>query len=83
MSIFEDVIYPSVDEVNELIEEDKIPKEKLAVLFGQNTTLDSLNLVKFILTVEEKIEEKYDISVTLANEKAIDPAFDGCILLRL
>jgi len=41
------------------------------VLFGENSPLDSLGLVNFIVAVEERIEDDLDISLTLADEKAM------------
>jgi acyl carrier protein len=40
-------------------------------LFGQNGLLDSLGLVSLVVAVEQAIEDKYGISVSLADEKAM------------
>lgn len=40
-------------------------------LFGSDGILDSLGLVSFIVTVEEALEEKLNISILLADEKAM------------
>jgi hypothetical protein len=40
-------------------------------LFGSDGILDSLGLVSFIVTVEEALEEKLNISIVLADEKAM------------
>lgn len=40
-------------------------------LFGSDGILDSIGLVSFIVAVEEAIEEKLNISIVLANEKAM------------
>ena len=40
-------------------------------LFGGNGILDSLGLVSFIVSVEEVLEDKFDISIVLADEKAM------------
>lgn len=41
------------------------------VLFGEKSPLDSLGLVNFIVAVEEKIEDDLDLTLTLADEKAM------------
>ena len=40
-------------------------------LFGGEGLLDSMGLVSFIVTVEEAIEDEFNISVVLADEKAM------------
>lgn len=40
-------------------------------LFGGDGILDSLGLVSFIVSVEEVLEEKFDVSIVLADEKAM------------
>lgn len=40
-------------------------------LFGGDGALDSLGLVSFIVSVEEAIEDKFNISIVLADEKAM------------
>ena len=40
-------------------------------LFGKDGTLDSVDLVNLIVAVEEAIEARYGIAVTLADERAV------------
>jgi acyl carrier protein len=40
-------------------------------LFGGDSLLDSLGLVSLIVLIEEEIEYKYNLSVVLADEKAM------------
>lgn len=40
-------------------------------LFGRNGILDSLALVTLIVTLEQRIEDKYGVSISLADEKAM------------
>lgn len=40
-------------------------------LFGGESLLDSMGLVSLIVLIEEEIEDKYNISVVLADEKAM------------
>jgi D-alanine--poly(phosphoribitol) ligase subunit 2 len=71
MNILETILYPCVDEAKETIETAaNLEKTPEAVLFGADS-LDSLGIVRFIILVEEKIEDETDLSITLANEKAM------------
>jgi acyl carrier protein len=71
MNILETILYPCVDEARATIESAAdLEKNPEAVLFGANS-LDSLGIVRFIILVEEKIEEVTDLELTLANEKAM------------
>lgn len=40
-------------------------------LFGGDGILDSLGLVSFIVSVEEVLEDKFDVSIVLADDKAM------------
>ena len=40
-------------------------------LFGSGAQLDSMSLVSLIVNIEEAIEEELNISITLADEKAM------------
>jgi acyl carrier protein len=41
------------------------------VLVGADAVLDSLGVVQLIVEVEQRVEQGHDISVTLANDKAM------------
>lgn len=56
------------DEINESV--DLTEKENVK-LFGGDGLLDSIGLVSYVVEVEEKLEDEYDISVVLADEKAM------------
>lgn len=73
MNVLVDVIYPSIEEMNESLgdEEKKIPQAEDAPIFGAGAALDSIGLVNFIVIVEELIGDKTGQSVVLANEKAM------------
>ena len=67
-----EIITNSIDEINEQL----APKDQLEVssdthLFGNESKLDSLGLVNLIVTVEQEIEDKFDIPITLADERAM------------
>lgn len=40
-------------------------------LFGTNGIFDSMSLVSFIVILEEKLQDTFNINVLLANEKAL------------
>lgn len=68
----ERVIFESIEEMNMGLE-NKIPLDKgnNTPLFGEKGVLDSLGLVNLIVVVEEKVENEFDVSVVLADERAM------------
>ena len=42
-----------------------------AQMYGEDGVLDSLGLVSFIATLEQAIEDEWNVSLTLADEKAM------------
>lgn len=66
------VIFDTVDELNEqYTEEQRLAKSIDTVLFGEGGKLDSIGVVTLIVATEQKLEEIFDISLTLADEKAM------------
>ena len=62
-------ILSAIDELNEqLPRKQKIRKSVDSVLLGQKGGLDSLGLVNLIVSVEQKIEEDFGLSVSLGME---------------
>ena len=53
-----------------LIVEDEIAEGKTE-LYGRNGLLDSMGLVNLVVTLEEVIQDKYGVSVNLADEHAM------------
>ena len=61
-----------IDEFNAQADEDKqIEKQTDVMLFGDGGVLDSLGLVNLITLIEEHVEDEYDLTITLADEKAM------------
>jgi acyl carrier protein len=61
-----------IDEFNAQADEDKqIEKHTGVTLFGDGGVLDSLGLVNLITLIEEHVEDEYDLTITLADEKAM------------
>ena len=68
-SIVENIIR----EVSNIIDTDneEIVFNENSVIYGDNSPLDSLALVSLIVAVEQNIEDKFEISITLADERAM------------
>ncbi len=63
-----DIIYQSLEEVNEQLPNDQqIQKSLGATLVGRAGGLDSLGFVNFIALVEEKCAHKYGVTVSLTD----------------
>ena len=66
------LIYAAFDEINEQLPKSKrLQKQENETLFGENGKLDSLGLVNLIVSIEGLIDEEYEQSITLADEKAM------------
>jgi acyl carrier protein len=65
-------IYEAIDHFNEQASvEHQLEKSLDTRLFGKGGKLDSLGLVNLIVSIEEKIEEKFNATITLADERAM------------
>ena len=65
-------IYNSIDSLNDqLPSEEHIEKSNDTDLFGSGSTLDSLGLINLIVAIEQNIEDDFDTSITLADERAM------------
>ena len=64
------LIYESIDEISDQITT-KVEKKPDEVLFGQSGKLDSLGLVNLIVALEGMVEDELDVTITLADEKAM------------
>ena len=68
------LIFQLVDELNErLPEEERLEKSKKTPLTGESAKLDSLKLVSLIVAAEQKVQEEFNATVTIANERILDP----------
>lgn len=56
------------DEINESVD---LSDNENIKLFGGDGLLDSIGLVSFVVEVEERLEDEFDVSVVLADEKAM------------
>ena len=65
-------VFEAIDEINEQRpEKEPLIKSADTVLFGESGTLDSLELVNLIVTVEQCLEDAFGASLALADEKAM------------
>ncbi|MFS0822754.1 acyl carrier protein [Bacillus sp. 1P02SD] len=66
------IVLANLKDFNETFEKD-IPIElgESIPLFGKDGVLDSLGLVSLIVMIEQSIEDELDISIILADEKAM------------
>lgn len=70
--LIEEALFEAIDEINQQQPEDQQVQKKMDTpLFGNDGVLDSYALVNLIVSVEQKIQEKLDLAVTLADEKAM------------
>ena len=68
----ENLIINAVKEINEqLPQEQQLAKSTKTVLFGKDGRLDSLGLVNLLVIIEQNIEDEFDVSITMADERAM------------
>jgi acyl carrier protein len=64
-----------VDAVQEITQQQEgstlVEVDSTTPLYGQEGLLDSIGLVTLVVTVEQAIEDRFDISISLADEKAM------------
>lgn len=64
-----------IDTVNDLAEQDELELDGAVsadtALFGEGGILDSMALVSTVIALEQAIEEKYEVNIGLADEKAL------------
>ena len=66
-----DIIYKSLEEVNEQLPSDAQLRKSLdTTLVGRPDGLDSLGFVNFVALVEEKCADKYGLSFPLADRSS-------------
>lgn len=71
MNIIEEIIYPVLDELKEDEELDFINSPDL-VLYGEgDTVLDSLSLVDFLVSIQDKVSEVTGKDIVLTTPKAL------------
>lgn len=82
MDVLNEIIFPAVDEAKGAIPSAAtLERAPEARLFGEGG-LDSLGLVRFIVMVEERIQDRTNITMTLASDKAMSRASSPFRTLR-
>ena len=80
--IIKSIIYDSIDELNELLldKNNQIKKDDNEIIFGEETNLDSLTTVNFIVILEQNIQSElndFEISmIDLVKENEVLTVFD-------
>ena len=65
-------IFNSIEEINQQLEkEDELENSVDTILFGEGGKLDSLGLINLVVAVEQNIEDEFDVTITLADERAM------------
>ncbi len=71
MDVLAEILFPVVEEAQKTIPSAaQLQPQPESPLFGDGG-LDSLGLVRFIVMVEERIDDRTDIELTIASEKAM------------
>ena len=66
------IMISTINTMNENLYEEIQVKDGLdTVLYGNGGKLDSLDLINLIVAVEQNIEDEFDVSVTIADERAM------------
>ena len=66
------LVLSAVDEINEQLPHGKKLGTSIdTVLFGKSGQLDSLGLVNLIIATEQILQEKLEVTVTLADQRAM------------
>jgi acyl carrier protein len=67
-----DAVYSAVDDLNEILGADeRLEKSPDVALIGTEAKLDSLGLVNLIVLVEEKVQQRFGVGITLVDERAM------------
>ena len=56
---------------NNLSKDNKLGLSKKTILFGKDGKLDSLGLVNLLVIMEQNIEDEFDVSIIIADERAM------------
>lgn len=72
MNVLEDVLFSVVDEMNQnMADSHRLSRSADAILFGEEGALDSMQLVSFVVAVEDSLFDLTGSEVVLADEKAM------------
>ncbi len=67
-----EAIFGAIDEINrQLTSEQRLEKSMDTILLGSLGKLDSLGLVNLIVATEQKVEEGFSVTISLADNETI------------
>lgn len=67
-----DLIYSAIDEINSQDSSGRqLSKTPSTVIFGKHSSLDSLGLVNLIVSLEQAVNDEFNMEITLADERAM------------
>jgi len=65
-------IFKAVNEINKrLSKKQQLIKSISTILSGSDDKLDSMGLVNLIVAIEQNIEDEFEVSITIADERAM------------
>lgn len=66
-----EAIYLAMDDVNVMLKPEKrLQKAPDSPLYGKDSPLDSVNLVQFLVSAEQRLNEALGLELVLASERA-------------
>jgi len=68
---FDKIISEVIEQINKDLNVD-ILKNNNSDIIGGNSPLDSLGVISFLLELENKIEDTYDLEITLVNDSVLN-----------
>lgn len=67
-----DVVLKAIDGLNKTLpKKERLEKSLSTPIYGRKSKLDSLGLVNLIVAIEQQIEDEFDVTLTLADERAM------------
>lgn len=70
MDVLTEILFPAVNEARPMLGSAKLEPSPAAPLLGEGG-LDSMGLVRFIVVVEELIQDRTNVALTLVSDKAM------------
>jgi hypothetical protein len=63
-----ETIYRAMDDANEMLFDGTLEKSPETVIIGDDSLLDSMGLVNFVVSLEQHIEDEFGTTVSLVND---------------
>lgn len=65
------VISNVIEEYNKENPRIELSNSQETTLMGRGSVLDSLGIVNFLISIEQELEDEFDLTITIADEKAM------------